>query len=67
MLIKLNEMWYVDASLISAVRVDWEKEDHVRVNFHDGAEAHFPAPKSEVERIAGDVNCVRLKMLTGQE
>lgn len=56
MLIRLNDHWYVDAALVSAVTYCPEKCE-VGVFFHESAMGNtFPGPESEVARIVKDVN-----------
>lgn len=55
MLIKLNDHWYVEASLVSAVRYEPEM-DMVFAHFHGDRSTQFKAPESEFARIVKDVN-----------
>lgn len=56
MLIRLNDDWYVEAALVSAVRYNAER-GVVEVCFHEeNGYASFKGPPSEVKRIVDDVN-----------
>lgn len=57
MLIKLNDHWFVDASLVSAVTYKPEMGTVTAHFFEDGSHGcSFKAPESEVARIVKDVN-----------
>lgn len=56
MLIRLNDDWYVEAALVSAVRYHAER-GAVEVCFHgENGFASLKGPQSEVKRIVDDVN-----------